>query len=214
MMKLVDLFNSFPVVEDDPLACFISYKSRVGRIRQGELNVMHVCFKPMVAEDISKLNVEINILPKEGAEAITGERASVHQANLTLSNEYVEFLKFTNGGLFYGGNVVLFGLRDNYDIPDGHLVKYRPPEIIAPNVLCRNPRLRPCDIHIGTYFYNQMLLIFSAESGAVELTMPYRRDVYKKWPSFEAYIASDFCDHANCFDDAGSLSKVSPFFGR
>ncbi|MBP7914056.1 MAG: hypothetical protein KAZ63_01825 [Vitreoscilla sp.] len=173
---LASLLIGLEISEADPLAHYVAYQRRK-RVRRGELDHMHVLFDPVAAAAIEEVIVRV-----EGA-------GSCEECfKYLLPKGYGCFLTETNGGLFYGGNVQIFGLRDNYDVPENHVVRYRPLDIGLYNTLARNSLLRPSDVHLGHYFYNQQMLVFDSSTKTLELTEPFSRNVEKSWGTFFDYF--------------------------
>lgn len=211
-MKSIDqIVAGLPIEQDDRSAHFRSYLKRSGKIRRGEFDVLHILFDSIVQESIREVIV-IQSTAKQGVSV--NDRIVEGQSLVTfpLPIGYDEFLSFTNGAYLFGGNLILFGLRDNYPIPNEYLVRFRPPDIAVYNTFARNGLLNVSDVHIGSYFYSQRLLIFNRKNNLIELTKPFSRHVEATWGSFSDYAEMELAKYAKYFDARGRMLPGSVEF--
>jgi len=205
MIRLESIVKDCELVQRDELAGFTTYCARRHEVRRGEFDVMHIVFRPMINETI----VDIRFT---NASSTSGRPAG--DRTVPLPRGYGDFLCETNGAYFFGGNVALFGLIDNYDVPLTHPVKYRSPEISTPNVLARSPRLREEDVHLGTYFGSHRMLIFDPIASRVILTEAFSRKLYRSWASFDEYLRDELTTYDCYFDSRRQMTRnrrTSPF---
>lgn len=185
------ILSKWPVAIKDPIAGFTCYGKRKLPVARGEFDVMHVLFEPVLDGAIS----EVECLIEDGANS----RSWV----LPLPADYSDLLLVTNGGFFFAGNLILYGLGAERDIPSNHLVLHRPSELLAANVLTRHKGLHSEHIHLGTYFATQQLLVFDPEKGTVNVTAPFKKEIARTWVSVAEYLAEEFYRLNNLFDSAG-----------
>lgn len=120
-----------------------------------------------------------------------GESVSDILIDLKLPDGYGEFLTETNGGILFGSNVLLYGLRDSYDIPPEYRVRFGSPEIAVPNVHARRPFLDQGDSQIGTYSCQQRVLYFSRALNQLCLTEAFSARIAKRWSNFFEYYEQE-----------------------
>ncbi len=194
-MKMLDkILKDVAIDDSDAVARYVAYGARRKGIRRGEFPHLHVLFEPIISEPIESVSIT------RQTEDNRGIRAELPLLDIPLPQGYGRFLCETNGGLFFGGNVILFGLPDLRDIPNDYVVKYRSPNIVPPNILARPAQLKEGDVQLGAYFFSSRLLVYDRNSRVVCLTKPFSREVQRSWETFDDYVSECLYSYRDYFD--------------
>lgn len=148
---------------------------------------LHIIFNPLSEKEIKDLEKELNE---------------------TIPEDYKEFLKMSNGLIYFNGTLALYGKRLNYIRNEDNV--WQPFSIITKNIYERPRGSKDSYFYIGSYSYDGSLLYIDKKNNRTYRCNRRIATPLNEWNSFNEMLFIEVKRISLLFNEKGEKRKEIP----
>lgn len=131
-----------------------------------------------------------------------------NKINIKFPPSFIDFLKFTNGISLFSGEIIIYGLRENYNRTGDDI--WQPFDIDVPNVEERLKDAKDTYLFIGSYYDDgTKLFIDCIDEKVYRCESDISSNILNVWNNFDEMLISEVKRLEKLFDEKGKLKDVN-----